>query len=282
MNTPTNLNNNWLRLLPGLGLVLLSAGAAQAQVSTAANPITWTGAVNTLYTNPLNWSFNRAPNQTDFVRIPAVARQPTLDVANGIGVAGTLTIDAGASLMLLAQGELDLYGDMVANGSFGGAGLLSIRSITAVGATAPTLTTHTITSANTISINDVETMANAPTTWSAPVRLTRSLTVASNLTPTITNALTLLSTATSTAFIVNNGGIVNGPATVQRYIDNSVNAGVGYRHYSTPVSGNTVNDLATTTFTPNFNTAYNEGSFAPGTRPFPTVFLYDQANVAID
>ena len=56
-----------------------------------------------------------------------------------------------------------------------------------------------------------------------------------------TNAqtLTLLSDATGTALVDNSGaGVVNGTATVQRYIA-STNSGLGYRHYSAPVSGST-------------------------------------------
>lgn len=280
MNTPTNSNTNWLRLLPSLGLVFLCAGAAQAQISTPANPITWNGNVNTIYTNPNNWNFGRVPNGTDYVLIPGPAsttagRQPVLDPTAGIGAAGLLTINPTASLTLLAQGELDLFGDLVDNGTFGGLGLLSIRS----GAFA----THNIGgTGGTISINDVETLTGAAATLNIPVRLTRSLALTSNLTTTAAGTLTLLSTPATSSFVINNGGIISGNATVQRAIDNSVNAGVGYRHYSSPVAATTVNDLATSTFTPNFNLAYNDNSFAPGTVPFPTVYLYDQANVTIN
>ena len=90
--------------------------------------------------------------------------------------------------------------------------------------------------------------------------------------------LTLLSSAAGTAFVVNTGGVVNGTATVQRYIDNA--NPVGYRHYAAPVSNTTLADLATAGFAPTFNPAYNT-SPTPGTvTPFPTVFGYDQARVA--
>ena len=98
------------------------------------------------------------------------------------------------------------------------------------------------------------------------------------------NALTLLSSASGTALAVNTGtGAVVGAATVQRYIDPSVNPGLGYRHYSAPVSNTTVADLATPTgFSPNVSqgAAYN-ASATPGlVTPFPNVFGYDQARVA--
>jgi hypothetical protein len=90
---------------------------------------------------------------------------------------------------------------------------------------------------------------------------------------------TLLSSAAGTAFVVNSlTSVVKGAATVQRYIDNT--NPVGYRHYSAPVSNTTLADLATTGFSPTFNTAYNT-SPTPGTvTPFPTVYGYDQARLA--
>ena len=95
-------------------------------------------------------------------------------------------------------------------------------------------------------------------------------------------ALTLLSDASGTALAVNgsSGGVVSGnTATVQRYLDPSLNAGLGYRHLSAPVGGSTVNDLATAGFAPVVNGAYNTAA-TPGTAtPFPTVFGYDQSRV---
>jgi hypothetical protein len=91
---------------------------------------------------------------------------------------------------------------------------------------------------------------------------------------------TLLSSAAGTAVLDNGtqGSVVNGAATVQRYI-NSANA-IGYRHYSAPVSNTTVNDLATSNFTPTFNTSYNTVADPSLVTPFPTVFGYDQNRVS--
>lgn len=290
MNTLTNLPTKWLRLLPGMSLVLLSAGAAQAQSIPATPNIVWTGAVDNVYTKPNNWNLGRVPNSTDNVSIPLTANQPVLTAALGIGVAGTLNIGQNASLTLNAQSELDLFGNLnlASNASFGSAGLLSIRSLTPTGGTTPTLTSHSINGTGTINpitISDLETLTNAQAVLTnVPVRLIRSLTLNANLTTVASGGtLTLLSTPAVTAFVINNApAVVDGPVTVQRALDNSVNTGVGYRHYSSPVSGNTVNDFATNTFSPTFNTVYNESTFAPGTLPFPTVYLYNQANLVTD
>jgi hypothetical protein len=84
------------------------------------------------------------------------------------------------------------------------------------------------------------------------------------------HGLTLHSDATGTALVDNAGGVVNGTVTVQRYIDPSLNAGLGYRHYSAPVASTTVADLSTSGFTP--VTANTNGSF-------PTVYGYNQSRL---
>ncbi|MFC7669867.1 DUF4394 domain-containing protein [Hymenobacter humi] len=91
-------------------------------------------------------------------------------------------------------------------------------------------------------------------------------------------SLTLLSSAAGTALVDNRGGAVVGTAAVQRYIEGSKNAGLGYRHYSSPVSGSTVADLATAGFAPVVNPAYN--TIGNTVRPFPNVYAYEQARVA--
>ncbi len=84
-----------------------------------------------------------------------------------------------------------------------------------------------------------------------------------------------------TALVDNTGtGSVNGAATVQRYIA-SANAGAGYRHYSAPVTGSTVADLATAGFAPEISqgSVYNASATPGTTTPFPTVFGYDQSRL---
>ncbi|ALD21826.1 hypothetical protein AM218_12210 [Hymenobacter sp. DG25A] len=76
------------------------------------------------------------------------------------------------------------------------------------------------------------------------------------------------------------GPVITRPIVIQRSIDPSLNAGLGYRHLAAPVQGASVGMLATAGFTPVVNPAYN-GAAAPGSvLPFPTVFGYDQARLA--
>ncbi|WP_207218372.1 hypothetical protein, partial [Hymenobacter persicinus] len=56
-----------------------------------------------------------------------------------------------------------------------------------------------------------------------------------------------------------------------------LNAGLGYRHYSSPVQSTTVADLATANFSPVVNPAYN--TVGNTVTPFPTVFGFDEARI---
>ncbi len=129
---------------------------------------------------------------------------------------------------------------------------------------------------------------NLTTTNNQVVTLTQAVAVVQTLTIGGTGnlalnsqALTLLSSASGTALAVNSGtGVVTGgTATMQRYLS-TTNLGLGYRHYSAPVSGSTVNDLTTASFTPRVNTAYNTAAAPNNVNPFPTVFHYDQSRLA--
>jgi hypothetical protein len=124
--------------------------------------------------------------------------------------------------------------------------------------------------------------AGAATTGPVNILSTGSLSLFGNLAVGTNQAFTLLSNANGTAFVVNNGAAVaTGAVTVQRYINTTLNAGLGYRHYSSPVRNTTVADLTTTGFTPTVNTTYNTSANPPSVSPFPTVFAYDQGRLGL-
>ena len=131
-------------------------------------------------------------------------------------------------------------------------------------------------------VRALSTLNASNVTLTSPVRIAQTLTVggAGNLV-TGGKPLTLLSRNTGTALVVNSGtGTVQGTTTVQRYIDGSLNADLGYRHYSSPVAGATVASLATGRFTPVLTQSYNTSATPGTTRPFPTVFAYDQRRLS--
>ncbi|MDO7873376.1 M4 family metallopeptidase [Hymenobacter sp. ASUV-10] len=114
---------------------------------------------------------------------------------------------------------------------------------------------------------------------SQPLAVRQVLRLASDL-HTNGHALTLLSDSAGTALVVNTGGVLQGAATVQRWIRPSANAGPGYRHYASPVGGATVASLATPGFVPVVNAAYNAATVPGLITPFPTVFGYDESRLA--
>jgi hypothetical protein len=120
---------------------------------------------------------------------------------------------------------------------------------------------------------------NNPTTLTlgAPVAMTGELRLQNGVFTLGGQRLTLLATAQRTAIVLPTGGSIAGnTATVQRPISAGLNAGVGYRHLSSPMQDAPVSDLATASFTPVVNPAYNSNRAAT---PFPTVFGYDQSRV---
>ena len=121
---------------------------------------------------------------------------------------------------------------------------------------------------------------NNPTTvtLAAPVTMTGTLRLQNGVFTLGGQRLTLLAVGQSTASILPIRGSMNGSTvTIQRPISASGNAGLGYRHLSSPMQDATINDLATSSFTPVVNPQYN--STGPSVTPFPNVFRYDQSRV---
>ncbi|GAA4350684.1 hypothetical protein GCM10023185_08680 [Hymenobacter saemangeumensis] len=92
--------------------------------------------------------------------------------------------------------------------------------------------------------------------------------------------LRLLSRGSGTALVDNTGGVVNGTAQVERHVESTLNAGLGYRHLSAPVQSAPISQLSTAAPVV-VNPAYNAAAPAvrPNVTPFPTVFFYNEALV---
>jgi hypothetical protein len=190
---------------------------------------------------------------------------------------GSFTVADGATL-----GICDAAG-IAAMGSTGAVQVTGTRSFSTAASYVYNGTTTQITGSGLPSqVRDLTTTNTSALTLSQPVAVAQTLTVASSGNVVLNNqVLTLLSSATGTALVVNSGsGTVQGPtATVQRYLDGSRNAGPGYRQLSAPVSGSTVADLATPSFTPMVNPAYNTSAQPNMVQPYPTVFGYDESRL---
>ncbi|MCC3159868.1 DUF4394 domain-containing protein [Hymenobacter sp. 15J16-1T3B] len=249
------------RVGSGTNLTGLAAFLTPGPVLPAG--LTWTGAVSTDWGTAGNWSPAQVPSLTDDVTIPNVANDP---VVSGNQAANNLTLGSGATLTF-NSGVLALNGSLTNNGgTTQGPGAVNFQGAAGQSVTGTTTTLYNVV----VGTNGL--------TAAGPLRVQRELFLNGNLASN--GNLTLLSDATGTAQVLSLGGFtVTGTATVQRYIDPSLNPGPGYRHFSAPVRNTTVADLATGGFTPVVNPAYNTAPVPNQVTPFPTVFGYDQARV---
>ena len=232
----------------------------------------WTGAVSTDYSTPANWSANYVPGANDDVTIPATAiRMPVLSAAAS---AASFTVASGAAMTVATGGTLTLGRTLTNNGTFSGDGSLRMGangSTQLLGSAAVRIGSLTVGGSPATIPQSVDVRT--------PLSITRVLTLGDNLTMSSNGTLTLISDASGTAMVVNQPGAVIGSVTVQRYIDPSLNAGLGYRHLASPVVSTTMADLATAAFAPVFNPTYNTSALPGTVTPFPTVYGYDQGRL---
>jgi hypothetical protein len=291
----SDVNNDYSIVLPGWfiddiqvqngcgGLqqvrLLNTAGTATdsyAKATFLTAPVTlttWTGNVSTDWFAAGNWTAGVPTSTLDAV-IPAGApRYPLLSA--GAATTKALTLNTGASLAQ-AGGTLDVRGNWTNNGTFGATG-----GTVSLGQAAQS----SILGSSSSRFWNLTTQASgAALGTTASTAVQRVLTLTGDLT-TNGNPFILLSGSAGDALVVNSGGVVMGNATVQRYITPSLNPGLGYHHYSAPVSTSTVADLATTasggSFTPAVNPAYNASGAPTAVTPFPTVFSYDDSRLSL-
>jgi len=236
--------------------------------------LTWNGSVSTAWATAANWTPAQVPSAPNDVIIPGgTPNQPTISAAQqarAVTLAGGAVLTLADGSYLVADGNwTNNGGSVVASGAGTGTVVLDLNVPQTIGGTATTVFPNLIIGTGTANLAPAVSLA-------APAAVQRLLTLYGNLTVT-GQTFTLLSNATATAHVVNGGGVVIGNTTVQRYIDPSRNGGVGYRHYTPPVSGSTVGDLATAGFAPVVNPSYN--TVGNTVTPFPTVFGYDETRV---
>ncbi len=251
--------NSFLPLL-GLGTLLAAAPLA----ARAQTPVLLTNRGGTLFVNAggtLTVNGNYAQTTGALLRTAGTA-----------AVRGAVQAAAGSTLDL-STGELQATGNVANAGT--AAGTTGTLRLTGTG-------TQTLTLNNGTLPNLAVAKPGGSAVLAQPVQVRRTLTLATAANLDLNGqALTLLSDAAGTALVVNSGtGVVSGgTATMQRYLT-TANAGLGYRHYASPVRGNALSDLATASFTPVFNPAYNSSATALPAAGFPTVLGFDQSRMA--
>ncbi|MDO7874824.1 T9SS type A sorting domain-containing protein [Hymenobacter sp. ASUV-10] len=228
-----------------------------------------------------------------------IANGGTANLSADLTVLGTLTINDGGTLntagsqvvgtgnfVLQAGGTLGIRG--TAGITAGPATTGVIRNTGATRSFSPDASyVYNGTAAQVTGNGLPATVRNITVNNSAGVTLSQALSVrqlarmqSGNL-ATNGNTFTLLSVAgQGTALIDNTGGLVTGTGTMQRAIDATNPAGIGYRHYAAPVTNTTVADLAAGAFAPVVNPAYNSAVQPGFVTPFPTVFGYDETRIA--
>lgn len=247
-------------------------GFVQADKAVAASNgllTIWTGRLSRNWFTEGNWTAGIPTAKQDAVIPAGASRYPVL--AAGTTAVKDLLVNGGATLTQTG-GTLALQGNLTNNGTF-----------TATGGTVATTgsTSQTLGGISPLAFYDLS-IGSAGARQATSVSLQDVLTLTGDL-ATGGRPLTLLSRVNDgvalDALVVNSGGVVVGNATVQRAIDPSLNSGLGYRHFSSPVANTTVADLTTTGFAPVLNSAYNTSPTPNDVVPFPTVFGYDQALV---
>ena len=202
----------------------------------------------------------------------AVATTGTLDIAGSLGVQnggrlagdgacapitglGTFTLEDGAQLDICHSQGIAL------SGATGQIQVTGTRSYSA-GATYAYVGSGAQSSGNGLPFNLTGTLIT--NNGGAGVDLTNGLRLHNRL--RLINgdlrigesaSLTVVSNATGTGVIENQSGAVVGSATIQRYLESSLSAAVGYHHLSSPVTTAPVSDLNTAGFTAVVNPLYN-------------------------
>jgi hypothetical protein len=250
----------------------LATSATAFTVTLVAGITAWTGAANFDWFDARNWTAGVPTATTDAIISSGSPLNSPIITVGAVATVRNLTM-GGLSSLQLKRATLNVKGDFLSNGMLydDSASLLLLD-----GSSPQTLSGPVGTVVNNLSIG----VAGA--TLAAPCTVLRVLTLTGNLTSTTTTPLTLQSGPVDDALVVNSGGVVVGPAIVQRAIyPNGGTGTTGYHHYSAPVSNSTVSDLATSTFTPMANPAYNTSATPNLTLPFPTVFGYDDSRLSL-
>jgi rhamnogalacturonan endolyase len=244
------------------------APAPTPDIMLAATATLWNGSQSTDWFTAANWSAGVPTSSLDALVPAGQSRYPLLP-AGSAAEAKSLTVASGATLTQ-AGGSLTLAEALANSGTFSATGGTLVLNGTG---------TQPVGGSGATQLWNLTVSNSAGALQAGGLGIHGVLALAGGNLSTGGNPLTLLSDASGTALVDNTGGTVNGPATVQRYIDPSLNSGTGYRHYAAPVSNTTIADLATPGFTPTLTPAYNTSASPAAVTPFPTVFGYDESRV---
>lgn len=210
-----------------------SAVSNTINVNVLACNFTWTGAVNTNWNNPANWSDNAVPMASNVVTIPSGL--PRMPVVSGIANASNLTVNGTLSI----TGTLNVSGNITNNGTISGTGILTMN-----GTGSQAINGNAITFGNLNIINETGTV-----TLGTTLNLNTSLNLGSNTTFDLANnTLRLKATPTGTARLspVGSGATLQNAAnfTVEHIFNNAeLGSTGGWYFFGAPVAGQTIANL---------------------------------------
>ena len=261
---------------------IIGSGAAATRALTITSPGSLTQSAGTLTVNGNLSSSGTISKSAGTIAVTgSLSSSGTLSQSGGdLTIGGSLTNNSGGTITQVG-GTIAVSGSLTNNSTFittnaGGTGGGTVLLGSASGSAS-----STILGSVAIRFWNLTVQASgAQLSTSAGASVRRVLTLTGSF-ATNGNLFTLESASTGDAVVVNTGGAVVGTATVQRYITPSLNPGLGYRHYSAPVSNSTVADLATSGFTPVVNPAYNTSPTPTLVAPFPTVYGYDDSRLSL-
>jgi hypothetical protein len=249
-------------------------GAVATNTISITSNLVWTGAVDSNWNNPGNWSCGYVPNQNTLVDIPNTGNMPVLS-SGATGAVNNLVIEMGSSLVISGN-KIQIAGTITNSGIF-----TATSGTIEMNGTAAQLIGANIFTINTI--KDLIINNAAGVTLQGPLSISGIVTVQSGTLASGGN-LTLLSTASQTALINGSGnGQVTGNVTMQRYLP----VGFGYKYFSSPFQAATVSEFGDdmnlgSSFTLFYK--YDESRTASGWVNYKlgTNILYPQAGYAVN
>ena len=188
-------------------------------ISCTAN--TWTGATSADWNDATNWSNGYLPDSTQSVLIPLVANEPIISLSD---TANSITIESGATLT--NNSTLTVYGNLSDSGRF----------INGIGSNVVLSGTGTISGTDTFTNLEIQGNYGIGASANDKVYVTGKL-IKTSGTLSTSDKLTLISNASGSALIEENGGALSGKAYIQHYAGGNF----GYHHFSSPISDGTVN-----------------------------------------
>ena len=209
---------------------------------TITNPGSWTGAVNTDWSNSGNWLCGEIPTSSTNVIIPGLLSNYP-NIASGTDVSNNLTIQTGGSV-IISGGILQIYGAISNSGTFDATnGTIEMKGTSAQTIDGSMFYNKTI---NNLIVSNTGSGLSVASTPNDTLKITGTLSFGNgSATLNTGDNITLVSNSAGTANvgIVGSGNTINGNVTVERYINIGTAAGQhakSWEFLATPTIGQTV------------------------------------------